>query len=271
MRKISSIFLLTILTSVGPVACSQKGGSLSGMPVSSSYDDSAVRLFVQAQQAFRTGDYAKAIELAEQTADASRDNGGLQQAAAELLYLSGAAEKSLAPFDRAVKLMPEKAPQNWQRGIALATCGKFEAGAAQFKTHHDVNPDDVENSAWYFLCVAKTDGIDAARKTVIPSRSDPREPMMSVLAMLKNSLEPKMVLQAAIEKTEEGPRRQLAQFYAALYVGLYYDSLGNKEEAIKHLKLSLSYDTDGYMTDTARVYLQTRFLEQAVSPEPSKE
>ena len=55
-----------------------------------------------------------------------------------------------------MELEPARTAHNWQRGIALATCGDFERAAEQFRVHHQVNPDDVENSAWYFLCVAKS-------------------------------------------------------------------------------------------------------------------
>lgn len=199
---------------------------------------------------------AKALE-AEKLA---RESFSIQQQAGEILYRSGNTKASLPCFDRAVKLVPQLAPRNWQRGIALGSYGNFKEGAAQFKTHHDVNPDDVENSAWYFLCVAKSEGIEAARKTVIPSRGDSREPMMSVLKMLKGTIVPDAVMKAAIDNTApESASRARAQFFADLYVGLYYDSLGDKDRAIKFLKRSQGYGVTGYMADTARVYLSDRF------------
>lgn len=181
------------------------------------------------------------------------------QATGEILYRSGDSKKSLPCFDKVVQLEPLRAPLNWQRGIALCSRGDFERGAKQFETHHKVNPDDVENSAWYFLCIAKTKGIEAARKTVIPSRGDGREPMMSVLALLKEEIKPDEVMEAAIDNTSEGPSRRRAKFYADLYIGLYYDSLDKKDEAAKYLKRSLTYGDAGYMVDVARVYLNDRF------------
>src|SRR5690606_38665927 len=115
------------------------------------------------------------------------------------------------------------------------------------------------NSAWYFLCVAKTEGIEAARKTVIPSRGDGRQPMMSILQMLQRKLEPAQVLAAAVSNTPQGPQRKRAEFYAALYVGLYYDALDEPEKAVEYLKRSLQSGDSGYMVDVARVYLADRF------------
>lgn len=227
-----------------------------------------IELLQKANGMLERGDYAEAALQSQAAADLAGDAPGLLQRAAEVLYLSGHARQSLPLFDRVVKLVPEEAAENWQRGIALCTCGKFAEGAKQFETHHQVNPDDVENSAWYFLCIAKTDGIEAARKTVIPSRGDGRQPMMSVLQMLQQQLPPEGVLAAAEKNTFAGAERRRAQFYAALYVGLYYDSLGDAAQAAKFLRQSLTYGDSGYMVDTARVYLHERFPTSSASPAP---
>jgi lipoprotein NlpI len=219
-------------------------------------------LLSQANSQLSRNAYDEAYRLAAEAAKQSPDSASVLQNAAEIMYLAGFSKESLPLFDRVVKLDPTSAPENWQRGIALCSCGEFERGAEQFKTHHDVNPDDVENSAWYFLCIAKTEGIDAARKTVIPSRGDSRQPMMSILKMLKGELEPKEVI-AAAEATKLEGRQLSAKFYADLYVGLYHDSLGQEPQAIEALKRSQSYGISGYMVSTARVYLKDRFGEVA--------
>ncbi len=219
----------------------------------------AIDTLQQAEALFSAGHYSKAADKATEAAKLAGNSPQLLQTAAEVLYRSGHSAESLPLFDRVVVLAPESAPHNWQRGIALCSCGKFAEGAKQFETHHSVNPDDVENSAWYFLCIAKTDGIEAARKTVIPSRGDGRQPMMSVLKMLQQKLEPAQVLEAAQDKQLDGPTRQRAEFYAALYVGLYYDALGETQQAAEYLKRSLDSGDRGYMVDVARVYLADRF------------
>lgn len=231
----------------------------------------AVQSLHRAAMFLEQRDFDKAAQQATEGAKLADDSSYVLQRAAEILYLSGHSEQSLPLFDRVVKLVPEEAPQNWQRGIALCSCGKFAEGAKQFETHHRVNPDDVENSAWYFLCIAKTEGIEAARKAVIPSRGDGREPMMSVLQMLQQKLEPEQVLKAAEANTTAGPERQRAQFYAALYVGLYYDSLGDPKRAADYLQQSLGYGDSGYMVDAARVYLADRFPSSESPRQPQKE
>jgi hypothetical protein len=66
-------------------------------------------------------------------------------------------------------------------------------------------------------------------------------------------------MEAAVKNTSAGPSRKRAQFYADLYVGLYYDSLNKPKEAAKYLKRSLEYGSSGYMVDVTRVYLADRF------------
>lgn len=202
--------------------------------------------------------YDEATKKALEAAELAKESGQVQQSAAQVLFLAGKAHESLPLFDRANELLSERAPDNWQRGIALGVCGKWAEGAKQFKMHHDVNPNDVENSAWYYLCVAKSEGLPAANKTIIPSRGDSRQPMMAILQMLKGETKPEDVL-AVAQKSPEGAARKEAMFYGELYVGLYYDSIGNATEAEKHIRESLNYDQKHYMSDTSRVYLEHRF------------
>ncbi len=224
----------------------------------------ANRLLQSAAADFTANRYEAAVQKAKEAAALLKDSAEVQQQAARILYICDQPSDSLPFFDRANELMPAIAPHNWERGIALGTVGKWVEGAEQFKSHHDVNPNDVENSAWYFLCVAKSVGLEDAKKTVIPSQGDGREPMMTILQMLKGEKTPEEVIVAAEKNTTEGPRRRTALFYADLYVGLYYDSIGNDEKAVKHLKESLRHGVPGYMADTARVYLNHRFPNQTI-------
>lgn len=233
-------------------------GGLAGPGVAQDSLEKAVSWLREAEGLLRQEDYESAAKQARRATEYLDEVPELLQRAAEILYRAGYAEDSLPLFQRVVEHRPERAAHNWQRGIALCTCGRWREGAEQFKTHHDVNPDDVENSAWYFLCIAKTKGIEAARKTVIPSRGDGRQPMMSVLKMLKGEIEPDAVIEAAGANTSAGLSRKRALFYADLYVGLYLDCLGEEKSAAKYLRRSLTHGIDGYMADTARVYEKIR-------------
>lgn len=76
-------------------------------------------------------------------------------------------KESVAAFDKVIALMPEAKPQLWQRGLALYYTGDYQAGREQFEVHQTVNTADVENAAWHFICVARLEGVEAARKHFI--------------------------------------------------------------------------------------------------------
>jgi lipoprotein NlpI len=225
-------------------------------------------LLKAAGSAYNAGRFEEAAKNAQEASAAAPDEASVQQSAGQVLFLSGKVHESLPCFEKANQLDTNLAPHNWQRGVALGCVGKFDAGAEQFGMHHEVNPDDVENSAWYFLCVAKTKGKAAAEKTVIPSRGDRRQPMMSVLKMLQGTLTPDEVLVAAKENTKEGADRKMAMFYGFLYVGLYYDSIGEIEKAASALDSAITFADKDYMGRTAQIYRELRF-EKRPSDQPA--
>ena len=122
-------------------------------------------------------------------------------------FEAGRFVQSAAGFDRVASLAPKDAAQLWQRGIALYYAGRFDDCRKQFELHRTVNPDDVENAAWHFLCVARAVGPEKARSALLPVGPDPRVPMRQVYQMLQGSLTPEAVLKSAGNDPS-------AQFYA---------------------------------------------------------
>jgi len=164
-------------------------------------------------------------------------------------FLAGRVVESVVGFDRVVTLAPDAAPQLWQRGIALYYVGRYDDCRRQFESHRTVNPNDVENPAWHFLCVARADSPARAREALLPVGPDQRSPMREIYRMFKGELAPDAVLAA-------GPDGA-ARFYAELYVGLYYDAIGNKAGALTHLKIAASdrfASAGGYMHRVARLH-----------------
>ena len=163
---------------------------------------------------------------------------------------------SLVDFDRAAQLEPKSAPQLWQRGISDYYAGKFREGRQQFELHQTVNPHDVENAAWHFLCVARVDGLAAAKKSLlkIDTTRDPRVPMAEIYAFYAGRGSKESVMQAAAkEATPE------AAMYADLYLGLYYETAGDKDQARAFLrKAAAAAAPASYMQDVAKVHLQQR-------------
>jgi lipoprotein NlpI len=168
-------------------------------------------------------------------------------------FTAGRVAESVAEFDTLVRLAPADAPYLWQRGIALYYAGRYGDCRAQFESHRTVNPSDVENAAWHFLCVARADSSQRAKAMLLPVGPDVRVPMREIYQMFGGELGPDEVLAAA-------GNRQQARFYAHLYVGLYSEAIGDRARTLEHLKAAadpLYADAGGYMHIVARVHLAT--------------
>src|SRR5438093_6943709 len=168
-------------------------------------------------------------------------------------FLNGRITSSVDGFDEVARLAPAEAPQLWQRGIAQYYAGRYRDCRAQFESHRTVNPADVENAAWHFLCVAKADTPEVARAALLPVGPDPRRPMREIYQLLRGAVSPEQVLAAAQGDVE-------AQFYAHLYLGLYFDALGDRRRALEHLRLAAGdgyAQSGGYMHVVARVHLDS--------------
>lgn len=169
-------------------------------------------------------------------------------------FLMGRVEESVTLFDQVAKQAPSIAPQLWQRGVALYYVGRYADCRRQFESHRTVNPNDVENPAWHFLCVAKLESPARAKATLLPVGPDQRSPMREVYQMFQGTLPPQKVLDAAGQSTS-------ARFYAELYVGLYYEATGNDAAALKHLQAAAADQyarAGGYMHRVAQLHPKVR-------------
>ncbi len=169
----------------------------------------------------------------------------------------GRFSEAVAEFDEYLKANPKAAPDHWQRGIALYYAGKFDEGRKQFDLHRTVNPEDVENSAWHYLCNARAASPKKAREDLIPVTRDARVPMKQVLELYAGKLKPQDVLDAAENAKLSGEELKNARFYANLYVALYYESEGEAKKALEYLTTAVEkYKIGHYMWDVADAHLK---------------
>ena len=178
----------------------------------------------------------------------------LTQAVAD--FEAGRLSEAVAGFDEVAALVPSAAPQLWQRGIALYYVARYRDCREMFESHRTVNPNDVENATWHFLCVARQESPAAARAALLPVGADGRPPMAEIYQMFRGELTPDEVM-AAVDRVADNAR-QRALFYAHLYVGLYYEATGNEAEAREHLTVAAGDDyarAGGYMHTVARVHV----------------
>lgn len=186
-------------------------------------------------------------------------NPALHEKRGVALFQAGKAPEALVDFDRANELAPDLAPKNWQRGIALYYAGRFADGRKQFESHQAVNSQDVENAVWHFLCTAREQGIAVARMKLIPISGDGRVPMSEIHRLFAGRATAADVLIAAEAVKGGDVARRLPRFYAHLYLGLYYEAIGDLAKERDHIEKSLPLAGSGeYMGAVATVHARMR-------------
>jgi lipoprotein NlpI len=169
----------------------------------------------------------------------------------------GRFDDAIADFDKAIELIPSRAPHHWQRGIVCYYAKRYADGKKQFELHQTVNPQDVENAVWHFLCTARLSGLAAARASLIPISGDSRVPMAQVQALFAGKASPQDVLKAAEVGEPKSSKQKNQLFYAHLYLGLYYEATGDDLKCREHIQKAVTeYPSDSPMGDVARVHAQ---------------
>lgn len=185
--------------------------------------------------------------------------------AGDLFLRSGKIRSAAKQFERYIEMIPADKPDLWQYGIALALSERYDDGRKLFELHRAANPNDVENAAWHFLCVAKMANIDQAKKLVLPAPGDTRVPMNEIRRLLIDGNEQR-VLDAVKQLTEGSSAHETATFYANLYLGLYADAVGNQTKAMRLMRDATTYKQVNYMADIARVYLSELEAKEKATP-----
>lgn len=197
--------------------------------------------------------HERSIERAQSNLRADESGVASREVAlADALLRGGKADESIPHYETAIKQSPDMRPYLWQYGIALFFAGRFDDGRELFEAHRRVNPNDVENAAWHFLCEAKANDIDSARKLLLPAPGDRRVPMSEILDRLPGGDATK--IEAAVNAIDHPMSKQSARFYADLYLGLIADAENKPDEALRFMTRAAETPMTHYMADVARVY-----------------
>ncbi|WP_146577125.1 tetratricopeptide repeat protein [Neorhodopirellula pilleata] len=223
---------------------------------------------VDAAHADESAEHQARHESAIQAARESLENQTLDTPDAivrlgDALLRGGNCDQAVTQFERAIDMRPELEPYLWQHGIALFFVGRFDDAKALFEKHRIVNPRDVENAAWHFLCVAKANDVATARKIVLPAPGDTRVPMKEILQRLSGG--DFDAINSAVKKTQGTSGYVNASLYGDLYIGLIADAENDLAIAEKHLSRAAQCPLTHYMADIARVYaarLKTRTVNE---------
>jgi lipoprotein NlpI len=198
-------------------------------------------------QAAAVADYSKALILDPKAAEIYNRRGSA-------FFKFGRFANSIEDFDRFLQLRPAEKPGHWRRGISLYYAGRYEDGQKQFEGYEVVNTNDVENAIWQHLCLARRVGPKKAQASMLRIGKDPRVPMKQIYDLFGGRALPADVLAAAQAGSPTPQKRTQQLFYAHLYLGLYYDLIGEGRLAKEHLARAVDHRIGHYMWDVARVH-----------------
>ncbi|MDX1951597.1 MAG: tetratricopeptide repeat protein [Verrucomicrobiota bacterium] len=216
--------------------------------------DNAQALFYRGRLFDILGESQKAISDLTRAIENDPKSSQSHQALGELYFKLGRFKDSVSEFEKVLALKPEDKPYHWQQGISLYYAEQFLEGQRQFELHQKVNKNDVENAVWHFLCLARQKGISAARNQILQVGPDMRVPMYEIYRLYQGKGGVDDVLKAAQESTDS----KQSLFYAHLYLGLYADISGRKEDAREHFRRATGeFAQPHYMGEVARIHLKS--------------
>ncbi len=214
--------------------------------------------WVRAKAYEQSGHFAAAIEDYAKLLEHRPGDPQIYNAVGGAAFKNADIERSIEAFNAAIEQEPAQEPHHWQRGISYYYAERFEEGEEQFQMHRAVNPQDVENAVWHFLCAAPLIGTVNARARLIPIDNDARVPMMEIYNLFRGEASADDVIERA--RKAPSPDELIGQmFYAHLYLGLYHEAYGRAAAAAEHIaKAVRDYPVSHYMGHVAHVHQQIR-------------
>jgi len=232
-------------------------GALLGitvLPLFAQEQPSAQEALKLATQASQQGKYEQAVEHLSEAIRLEPKNALAHYLRGRANFCLGNVKKSVADLDKYVELEPSAASRQWERGISYYYAGEYEKGAKQFELYQTYHDQDVENSTWRYLCVAAKDGVEKAKSNLLPIENDRRVPMMQIYALYQGKATPEDVFKAVEAGNPTPEAKNAREFYANLYVGLWYQAAGKMDLARKHIFAAEKHKIGHYMWDVAHIH-----------------
>jgi lipoprotein NlpI len=223
---------------------------------SSAADETAESLLTRATEAAQRREFDRAITLLTSLIEKDAKFADAWYLRGRANFCVGKIAESVADFDKFVQLSPNAESRQWERGIAYYYAGEFAKGAKQFELYQTYHDQDVENSVWRYLCVARTEGVEKAQSNMLPISEDRRVPMMQIYDLYRGKLKPDDVLTAAKAGSPTKEVLNTRLFYAHLYLGLWHEAASRAAEAKEHLLKAEEHKIGHYMWDVAHVHAE---------------
>ncbi len=183
----------------------------------------------------------------------------LHQTRGEQRFKKADIQGSVDDFEFVVKKNPGQKAFHWQLGISYYYNKQYQEGKGLFQLHKTVNPNDVENAVWHFICNTQIVGFEKAQAALIPIKHDSRVPMMDIYELFAGRLSLDKFFEKIPNYKKVDSPRTTSLMYTHQYLGLYFEALNKLEKAKEHTLLAAehyhSYQRSHYMGDTVVTHL----------------
>jgi lipoprotein NlpI len=168
--------------------------------------------------------------------------------------------EAVADYEKTIQLDPSQDAPHWRLGIAYYFAEKWEKSSRQFAKYHAYDGHDRENGVWKFFADVHWHGLEKARHEMLSYSQFDREPFPPLYEMLAGKMTPDTFrADQAARKLTTNPS---VAFFAEYYGGLYEETLGHHEDALRHVAkaVALFHPADaarrgpGFMWQVARVH-----------------
>lgn len=232
------LIVLSLLLLSPPLGIAQEQAPAQKLEQRLNEGDAFDKLNQQLRVALDKDDHKQSITLLDEMIKLKPQLPNLYYFRATENYMAENFRASVKDFDKLIELQPGRSDSLWERGISCYYSGDYADGAKQFLDYQNYHDQDVENSVWRYLCLAKSEGLAKARETLIAIERDPRPGLQEVLELYRGSVTPEKLLEQMEQTNLTGQEAAGYRFYTLLYVGLYYVAEGKDELAAKYLKMA---------------------------------
>jgi lipoprotein NlpI len=171
-------------------------------------------------------------------------------------FKAGKIDESIADFDRAIELDLTHEDECWERGLSRYYAGQFDKAQKSFEDYHKVGPEDIENGLWRMLSQAEIEGLPAAQKDLLTYEPKRRPPFPLFYDLYAGAGTPEHVLEHAADGAKDDADRRTRQFYAHLYLGMWFVVNRDRPSAIEQLEKAVALRSTDYMWYVARHQLR---------------
>ena len=172
-----------------------------------------------------------------------------------LYFKLGRLRDALKDFNKAEELNPQLTPYLWQRGLTYYYLQKYAKAARQFELNLSIHSQDIENTLWFFLCIAQLEDIVSATNCLLSVRDDIRPYMRQIYQVFAGRYNVDVLTNL------NGDCDRYHLFYANFYAGLYYEAQKNQEKSASLIAQAINYKIDDYMWYVACIHKSLRTID----------